>query len=108
MERCFKILLVIVMFFTVMMFANSCGLDKKIHALLNPQYETTEVHYIMRHGDTVWNISENYFLEQDKIKSLDEFIYFVRQYNGLVQSKRIVQIGDVIIIPLSKKVEGFK
>jgi hypothetical protein len=58
----------------------------------------------MRNGDTVWDVAENYFLDQDKIKTLNEFIYSVRYRNGLTQSNRIIQVGDAIYIPLSKKI----
>ena len=104
MERLFKLILATAMLVTVFVFATSCGLDKKIHSWLYPKYKTTEVRYIMRNGDTVWDVAENYFLEQDKIRNLNEFIYMVRHRNGLTQSKRIVNAGDVIYIPLSKKI----
>ncbi len=104
MDKFFKFILVSAMLVTVFMFASSCGLDKKVESWLNPEYETTEIKYVIRNGDTVWDVAENYFLEQDKIKNLNEFIYMVRRYNGLTQSKRVVQAGDVIYIPLSKKI----
>ena len=104
MERLFKFILATAMLVTVFVFATSCGLDRKIHSWLYPKYKTTEIKYIMRNGDTVWDVAENYFLEQDKIKTLNEFIYSVRYRNGLTQSKHIVKMGDVIYIPLSKKI----
>lgn len=104
MERFFKLTLALTMLVTVLVFASSCGLDKAIYSWLYPKYETTEVYHIMRKGDTVWDISENYFLRQDRIKNLNEFIYMVRRYNGLINTKRMVQPGDVLVIPLGRKV----
>lgn len=104
MERLFKFILATAMLVTVFVFATSCGLDKKIYSWLYPKYETTVIKHVIRNGDTVWDVAENYFLEQDKIKNLNEFIYMVRHRNGLTQSKRIVQVGDIIYIPLSKKI----
>lgn len=104
MDKFFKFILVTVILATVLMFATSFGLDKKIHSWMYPEYKTTEIRYTMRVGDTVWDVAENYFLDQDKIHNLNEFIYMVRHYNGLTQSRRVVQAGDVIYIPLSKKI----
>lgn len=104
MERCFKLLLLIVMIFTVAMFATSCGLDRKLNSWLNPEYETTEIRYTMQLGDTVWDIAEYYFVKQNRINNLNEFVYSVRHRNNLTQTKRVVRAGDVIIIPLSNKI----
>ncbi len=104
MDKFFKFLLASVMLVTVFAFASSCGLDKQIHSWLYPKYDTTIVRYVMRNGDTVWDIAENHFLKQDKIKNLNEFVYKVRRFNGLTQTKRLVQVGDVIYIPLHKKI----
>lgn len=104
MDRLFKLTLLATMIVTVLMFASSCGLDKKVHELLYPKYETKTARYIVKNGDTVWDVAENYFLEQDKIKNFNEFVYMVRHRNGFTQSKRVLKVGDVLYIPLSKRV----
>lgn len=85
--------------------ATSCGVTAGITGFNSgDRYVKTEVRYVLSNGECVWNVLEEYFDKQDRIRNLNEFVYTVRAANGLTQSRKVLHPGDVLIIPLEKKV----
>lgn len=67
------------------------------------EYKTVDQSYVVQKNDTLWSIGEKYISQQDKTRHLGEFVFLIRQNNpDKVSNNRMLQPGDVLIIPLEK------
>lgn len=73
---------------------------------LKTDYVNTTESYTVKSGDTLWYIAGKYFDKQDKEDHFGEFQWQIREANAdKFADNRSLQPGDVLIIPLSKRVE---
>lgn len=76
-----------------------------IFSSFNTEYIKSEVSYKVQQGDTLWYIAGKYFNKQDKEDHFGEFQWQIREANAdKFANNRMLQPGDVLIIPLERKV----
>lgn len=64
-------------------------------------YEKQDITVAVQAGDTVWGIAESYFDKQDKCRTMDEFLWEIKEANkGKFKTWGLVSVGDELIIPL--------
>lgn len=64
----------------------------------NYNYEKTEKRVVVSAGQTIWGIAYKYYDQQNKYRSMDEFVYTITQRNGLMG--KFIHPGDIIVVPL--------
>lgn len=68
-------------------------------------YALTNEYYTVKAGDTLWGIAESYYPQEQKITNFNEFVHNVRRENGFTSGRKMLQPGDVIVIPLHCEVK---
>ncbi len=75
-----------------------------IMSSFSTEYKLVNETYVVQKNDTLWNIGERYISQQDKTRHLGEFVFSIRENNlDKLRNNRMLQPGDVLIIPLEKK-----
>lgn len=101
MRKIAKMVFFLALALAVMIATTSCGVMAAFwNHNSDDRYEKTEAYHIMRSGECEWTVLEEHFDKQDKIKNFGEFVYTVRAANGLTKNGRVMQPGDVLVIPL--------
>lgn len=73
---------------------------------LKTDYVKTEAHYTVQNGDTLWYIAGKYFNKQDRHHHFGEWQWQIREANAnKFADNRILQPGDVLVIPLERRSE---
>lgn len=71
----------------------------------NTEYTKSEAYYTVESGDTLWYIAGQYFNKQDRHQHFGEFQWQIKEANAnKFANNRMLQPGDVLIIPLERKV----
>lgn len=71
-----------------------------------PKYELQPTWHTVRAGETFWSISADYFDEQERFDSMNEWTYWVRKVNAeKMLGKKFLPIGMVLDIPIEKRVK---
>lgn len=68
------------------------------------QYAIEQRTHTVSSGQTVWGIATKYMPEQEKTRDVRELVYEIGELNSLPKRNWNIQPGDVLIIPLAKKV----
>lgn len=68
------------------------------------QYAIEQRTHTVSEGQTVWGIATKYMPEQEKTRDVRELVYEIGELNSLPKRNWNIQPGDVLIIPLAKKV----
>lgn len=69
------------------------------------RYEMQTAWHKVKPGETFWSIACDYFDEQQKYNNLNEFLYVVRKANEHQYRGKLLQIGDVVVVPLEVRVK---
>lgn len=71
------------------------------------EYIQTTEKYIVKEGDTIWYIAGQYFNKEEQIRHFGEFQWQICEKNrDKFNNERALKPGDVILIPLNKKVNN--
>ncbi len=68
------------------------------------KYHTIKAIHTVAEGQTVWEIATIWQSKQDKKMTIGEFVHNIYQVNHL-GGKSYIYPGDILVIPLSKKVK---
>lgn len=72
---------------------------------INTEYAETKAYYTVEAGDTLWSVAGQYYNKQDRHQHFGEFQWQIREANAdKFANNRMLQPGDVLIIPLERKV----
>ncbi len=66
------------------------------------EYSVEYAHHTVKAGQTVWEIASDYMGEQDKTNDVRELVWDIARTNNIQQ--KYIHAGDVLTIPLYKKV----
>lgn len=73
---------------------------------MQTEYVKCNESYTVKSGDTLWFIAGQYFNKQDKERHFGEFQWQIREANKqLFDNNRVLQPGDILVIPLEKQVK---
>ncbi|MBR6636504.1 MAG: LysM peptidoglycan-binding domain-containing protein [Phascolarctobacterium sp.] len=73
--------------------------------LYPPVYQTQVAWHTVKAGETFWGIACEYFDQQQKYETLNEFLYDFRKANEHRFKGRFIQPGDVVYVPLKVRVK---
>lgn len=68
------------------------------------RYAVENKYHTVTDGQTVWGIATKYMPQQSKTRDVRELVYEIGRLNSLPKRNWNIQPGDVLIIPLAKKV----
>lgn len=69
------------------------------------KYETTTLQYVVKSGDTMWEIGERYYPDNER-RPFNEFMYDFRARNGFApgSGRKHLQPGEILTITLEQRV----
>ena len=71
-----------------------------------PRFEPVETWHVVKPGETFWSIACDYYDEQERYDNFSEWPYWVRKANEpYMRGKRFLQVGDVVGVPIEKRVK---